>query len=144
MDIVKYNEESFLKLFVSYMVTKNQLFIPDKKELQKELVKFYDDPVCEILFRNIEKIDGINYKYVNLSNAFESAYFSGILRVFRDSNEDKNMINITPKQAIEIYMQYNYEQLVAMDKICRELIKPKEDEKIINLKNNYGFNYYKC
>lgn len=144
MDIVKYNEESFLKLLISYMVTKNQFFIPEKKELQKELVKFYDDPVCEVLFRNIAKVDGINYKYVDLRNAFESAYFNGILRVFRDSNEDKNMINITPKQAVEIYMQYNYEQLVAMDKICKELIKPKEDEKIINLKNNYGFNYYKC
>ena len=137
------NENNFLRLFVSSMMLQKQIYIPEKKELELQLSRFRDDKEYEILFNNINKNDGFNHKYINLDNAFNTAYTTCLLRMVRDDGISKNMINITAQQAMYICMQFDPSEIMAMHKICQILSNENKTEKVILLANERSkLNHY--
>ena len=111
----------FLKLLIANMVIQDYHKFIAKEELEKKLYRYSKDLKYMPLFKNITGYEGIDYNFIDLDRAFKKAYASGLLREICDMNETRVAINITKKNACQIYQQFQKEEQLAMSNLCAEI-----------------------
>lgn len=128
----KISEYDFLRLLSSTMVMQKQGVIINKYDLMQKLCYFYDNPSFCFLFEDICKRENIDDSYVDLNNAFESAYTFGLLILIRDSGDVRFIIGLTEEEAIKIISEFNSQEVIAMNNLCNQLKNlEKEDKSVV-------------
>lgn len=127
----KISEYNFLKLLSSTMITQKQEVIISKYDLEKKLYYFYDNPDVNFLFEDVCKIENIDNNYVDLNDAFQTAYTFGLLILIQDSGDVRAIINLTEEEALSINSEFDSNEIIAMKKLCDELKNLKEDKSLV-------------
>ena len=115
------SEYEFLRLLSSTMVMQKQDIIINKSDLEKKLYYFYDNPKFHFLFEDICRKKSIDNNYVDLTVAFQSAYTFGLLILIRGFKDIRYIINLTQGEAVQINSEFDYNKVIAMNKLCDEL-----------------------
>jgi len=127
----KISEYDFLRLLSSTMMMQKQGGIINKYDLMQKLYYFYDNPNFDFLFEDICKKENIDNNYVDLNDAFQSAYTFGLLVLIQDSGDVRAIINLTEEEAMKINSEFDSNEIIAMKKLCDELKNPKKDKSLV-------------
>ena len=123
----KISEYNFLRLLSSTMIIQKQGVIINKYDLEKNLYYFYDNPYFNFLFEDVCKRENIDNNYVDLNVAFQTAYTFGLLILIQDSGDVRAIINLTEEEALKINSEFDFNDVLAMNKLCEELKGLKKD-----------------
>lgn len=130
------NELNFLRLFCATVINKNYDFYIKKIDVENKLYKYYEDDNYKKLFIDINKKDSIDYKYVDLNDAFSKSISFGMLSLLDDNYKELNFkINYTKKDALGILKTFNEDDVLLMDLLVGDYYN-KNNNKILKLIKN--------
>ena len=115
----------FLRLLTSTIVSQYKVPIFENQQLQKDLYDFYNNPDFTFLFEDVCK----KSNYVDLGDAFQSAYAWGLLSIIQNSDNLKSIIHLSEEEAQKNISQFNQRQANAMNELVSQLYLPKKVDK---------------
>ena len=118
----KFSEYQFLNLFLTILKKQTSFSIIDKKALEEVLFDYYKEPEFKLLFEDIERINQIDNKRINLENSFMTAITWGLLTQINDSATGRYINNIYGEKEIQEYISnYDEEKVSAIEKLVKEV-----------------------
>ncbi len=128
VNMLRFDEENFLDLFVATSVINDKNPVINRKEMEKKLYNYTNELEYAFLFNNID-IDP-SEKVVYLEEAFSYGASFGLVNYIDEKQEDV-IINITEAEAKQNIKKYDKYQIKAMDNICNDYYKIKEEKKVM-------------
>lgn len=123
---IEFTEYNFLELLVSVLRNKLHNSIINKSELEKMLADYYDKPEFKVLFSDIIRKAGLDYKYVDLSESFLKAQTWGLLQLLEESPLDmRYIINISDEESEKVINKFDTTKTSAMLTLVESINKRK-------------------
>ena len=128
----------FLELLVSTMVLEKGETVINKNQLQKDLLKVYDDKDLHFLFEDICKRESFDNSYVDLNEAFLDAQTWGLLTKIQDNSKDiKYIINLSGQDAHNMISHFNGNEMYAIMKLINKIYAKTGYETLLESQSNY-------
>lgn len=135
---ISISEYKFLELFVSTMVVEKRGMVIEKNQLQKDLLKVYDNEDLHFLFEDVCKRENVDNSYVDLNEAFLNAQAFGLLTMVHDTDKGiKYIINLSEQDAHDLISQFNGNEMYAMIKLINQINTKTGYEALLESQSNY-------
>ena len=116
------SEYNFLTLFCAIMAKQKKGSIINKNGLERELYNYYSDPEVNALFEDICPCREFNNNHLELTEAFNFAYATGLLILVLDSSEDaRSIIGLHQKEADAVISAYKSETVEKMNLLINKM-----------------------
>ena len=120
---------SFLKLLLSLMIVNNYNRIINKDWLERTLYDFSFERKYRIFFKNLVIKELPDLCYVDLSNAFLTAYRFGYISIVEDKGKDlKCLIKMNENDAHTNLKKYDDNEISTMNELLLQLKELEEPE----------------
>jgi hypothetical protein len=123
------SDYSFLRLLISTMVINKQEEIINKDKLERKLYDLSYEKKYGILFKYLIRKELGNITYVDLSNAFLTAYRFGLISIVNEKSEElKCLIKLNETDAKSYLEKYTQEEIYKMNELLLQLKEEQEPE----------------